>query len=110
MKFQFQIEALDPDQPSTKLFYEIEDPNNLLNVENIQLRINENRLTLSAKLEDLFLDIPTGLEIYTFNIRVTDENGQGVSSSLSACIEMKYFYDDGPILLVRRFFILIDLE
>ncbi|CAF3673561.1 unnamed protein product [Rotaria sordida] len=91
------IQAIDPDNPKSRLHYEIYDTNYRLNLNNLFLNEINNHITIGIKSPGLSRDLPFGDSIYNFAIRVIDEDGLGVSSYIPVSIKVIDVNNKAPI-------------
>ncbi|CAF3111050.1 unnamed protein product [Rotaria sp. Silwood2] len=91
------IQAIDPDSPKSSLRYQIYDTNYRLNLSSLFLNENNNCTTIGIKSLGLSRDLPFGDSVYNFGIRVTDENGTGVSSYVPVSIKVIDVNNAAPI-------------
>lgn len=81
--------------------YAIYDPRRQLNLANVFLNQNGKTATIEIKSPGLSADLPFGRSEYRFGIRVTDENGSGVSSYAEASIKLIGVNTKAPIPMVK---------
>ena len=86
------------------LFYTIYDRRRQLNLINVFLNQNGFNSTIGINASGLLRDLPFGQPIYHFGIRVTDEDGTGLSSYAEATIEVIDVNNRAPIAKVKCYF------
>ncbi|UJR08758.1 hypothetical protein I4U23_013015 [Adineta vaga] len=91
------IRATDPDIPATSLVYAIVTQSNQLNLNSLYLNQASNQTTIGIAAPGLSRDLPFGAPIYNFTMRVTDEDGLGVSSYAPVSITVIDTNNNAPI-------------
>ncbi len=75
-----------------------------MDLTNLVLNKTDNHIQISIKSPGLSRDLPFGNPIYNFSIRVTDENGFGVSSYVPVMINVADINNNAPIPTVKFYF------
>lgn len=106
-----QIQAIDSDLNRPKrLVYAIYDPRRQLDLSNVILNQNGSTATIGINALGLSRDLPFGQSEYRFGIRVTDEDGTGVSSYAEASIAVIDANSQAPIAKVNLYFVKSSLD